>query len=278
MSEELQRRTASALKEKGKYGIAVAVMAAMLFAVGFPGYVLVFLGVTSFFIWKAFAPAKANSVRSIFEFYLAANEMLRDDDRRWFGFELQETVHTGEKMLHWMPDPPPLLVFTLGALHHKAGNYEIASKYLGDTVENTEGQEDRRLIASPELKSYVRVLRRIEREPAEAPQTAAAVRALERARRNRGLALLEDSRKKAQAMKEAQAADENQTVLDLTTSIVDSTAWDEPQNVNGHAHEPNPVRVMMQDEKQESAEQQDAVAHANGRQPISEVLKDIYGR
>jgi hypothetical protein len=37
-------------------------------------------------------------------------------------------------------------------------------------------------------------LRKIEREPAEAPQTSAAIRALERARRNRGKALLENSR------------------------------------------------------------------------------------
>lgn len=273
MNDELQRRTANLLKEKGKYGVAVAVMAAMLFAVGFPGYVLVFLGVTGFFIWKAFAPAKANTVRSIFEFYLTANEILRDDDRRWFGFELQEAIHSGEKMLHWMPDPPPLLVFTLGALHHKAGNFEIAGKYLSDMVENSQSQEDRLLIASPELKNYVRVLRRIEREPAEAPQTAAAVRALERARRNRGTVLLEDSRKKLQALKDSEQIQE-QPVLDLTTSIVDS-AWNEPQNGNGHQ---TPVHVMLQDERPETTDSQEAAVQGNGRQSISEVLKDIYGR
>ncbi len=184
------------VQRKAGYGMALALIAALLIAIGFPVYLLVFFGVFTFFVWKAFSHTERNDTRGIFEFYLASNEMLRDDEKRWFGFEMQEVLHTGEKILNAMPDPPPLMLFTLGALHHKIGNYEVAAQYLGLVMENRQMEEKYRLIASPELKNYVRVLRKIEREPAEAPQTSAAVRALERARRNRASILLEESRQK----------------------------------------------------------------------------------
>ena len=61
-------------------------------------------------------------------------------------------------------------------------------------MENENADESTYIYPSPELRNYVKILRKIEREPAEAPQTSAAIRALERARRNRGKALLEESR------------------------------------------------------------------------------------
>jgi hypothetical protein len=93
-----------------------------------------------------------------------------------------------------MNGAPPLVYFTLGALYHKVGDYKAAVTHLAYTLENENSDEKTYLYASPELKNYVRVLRKIEREPAEAPQTSAAVRALERARRNRGKVILEESR------------------------------------------------------------------------------------
>lgn len=277
MNDEIQKKVSFVVKEKGKYGIAIALIATMLFAIGFPGYVLVFLGVTGFFIWKAFAPVKINNVRGIFEFYLAANEMLRDDDKRWFGFEMHEVLHSGERILTEMPDPPPLMVFTLGALHHKMGNHETAAKYLTDVVECEEMDEGRRIAASALLKDYARVLRRIERDPTEAPQTSAAVRALERARRNRGATLLDESRKKLQAAKEAKelVGEAEENVLDLTTSIVDAEMWNDVEVVERRP-EPTPIHAVFQEDRNAPVEQ--PVVETNGRKPISEVLKDIYGR
>ena len=50
------------------------------------------------------------------------------------------------------------------------------------------------MFPTKELREYVRTLRKIERYPAEAPLTSSAVRALERARKNRGVLLLESCR------------------------------------------------------------------------------------
>lgn len=289
MKDDLQKKLTGLIREKANYGIALAVMAAVLLAIGFPGYVLVFLGVTTFFVWKAFAGTEKHHIRGAFEFYLAANEILRDDEKRWFGFEIQEVLHSGEKILNVMPDPPPLLLFTLGALHHKMGNYETATQYLGGVLENEEMDENRRLIASPELKNYVRILRRIEREPAEAPQTSAAIRALERARKNRAAVLLEESRKKIQALKDARAISlaeraQESPILDLTTSVVDADTYqgnwnagmtDRPNNAppNGSVH-----RVFEEDKNPGDHGSASNGDEPGARKPISEVLKDIYGR
>src|SRR5207245_7243580 len=61
-------------------------------------------------------------------------------------------------------------------------------------VEEASVQESSLVFPSPELRNYVKLLRRIEREPAEAPLTSAAVRSLERDRKNLGKKLLEESR------------------------------------------------------------------------------------
>jgi hypothetical protein len=66
-------------------------------------------------------------------------------------------------------------------------------------MESEQGDENRRFAPSPELRRYVEVLRRIERDPAEAPQTMAAMRSLERARRTRAAAMLDESRGRLRA-------------------------------------------------------------------------------
>jgi hypothetical protein len=144
-------------------------------------------------------------VRGIFEFYLEANEILRDDERRWYGYEVQEKINRGERILQMMPDPPPLVHFALGALYREVGNYRLADEHLSYLNESETADEKKRFSASSELRSYVRILRKLEREPQEAPQTMAAIRALERARRNRSTAMLEDTRKKLKELAAAPA-------------------------------------------------------------------------
>jgi hypothetical protein len=292
VKDDLQKTLNTLIKEKGTYAVALALVVGVLLAVNFPIYLMVFFGVFTFFVWKAFSQPQRNEVRGIFEFYLAANEMLRDDEKRWFGFEMQEVLHSGERILNAMPDPPPLMLFTLGALHHKIGNYEVAVHYLSNVEENEQMDEKRRLIASPELKSYVKILRKIEREPAEAPQTSAAVRALERARRNRATVLLEESRKKGAALKAGQIemlqgrGDEDQAILDLTTAAVDGElGYAENWNANSSNH-PTPengaAKSLFENielEHKDIARQEARVKKTSGgRKPISEVLKDIYDR
>ena len=174
--------------------LAIIVIMAMLIVMGIPLAVIIFFGVVVYFVWRAVQRSEQQDIKNIFDFYIAADEVLRDDDKRWYGFEIDSVIKDGEGVLLLMADPPPLVYFSLGALYHRAGEHEAAVEHLAYIVENEQGEEGRRFAASPELKRYVQVLRRLEREPAEAPLTMAAMRSLERLRRLRAAAFLEESR------------------------------------------------------------------------------------
>jgi hypothetical protein len=174
--------------------IAIIVIMAMLGVLGIPLTVIFFFATVVYFVWRAVQRSERQDVKNIFDFYIAANDVLRDDEKRWYGFELHHVIGEGERLLHLMPDPPPLVYFTLGALYHRAGDHESAAEHLAYVTEDERGDEAARLTPSPELRRYVEVLRRVEREPTEAPQTMAAIRGLERARRTRAASMLEESR------------------------------------------------------------------------------------
>ena len=130
----------------------------------------------------------------------------------------------------------------------------------------------------------MRILRKIEREPTEAPQTSAAIRALERARRNRGKSLLEQSRiefkeqkkqrreatleQKKQKAELAEQNGDNTFMQTVTTEFVDNNEQQSvpffdagnQQNSNGKTRK----KTKNNDEP-----------FAN-RKPITEVLHDIY--
>lgn len=296
MSEDkLQKKLPEAIKEKTQYALAFGVIATMLFVAGFPMFIIIFFGIFAYFLWKTFASPSPSGTREIFEFYLAANEILRDDERRWFGFEVQETIARGERILQFMNGAPPLVYFTLGALYNKIGDHRSAVNHLAYILENDNADEKKYLYASPELKNYVKILRKIEREPAEAPQTSAAVRALERARRNRGKALLEESRniarelelKKQEAIPEQKksALPGNNGVRQFRSIVTESEPvttengqveheivhteqlLNNPQfQINGEAPKTNGKAKKEKPRRDIPAQ----------RPPISEVLRDIY--
>ena len=174
--------------------LAVIVIMAMLNVMGVPLTVIVFFAVVVFFVWRAVQRSEQQDVQNIFHFYVAANDILRDEERRWYGFEIADVIHRGERILLTMNDPPPLVYYALGALHHRAGDHESAAEHLSYLLESGQGEESRRFTHSPELQRYVQELRRIERDPGEAPQTMTAIRGLDRLRRTRAAALLEESR------------------------------------------------------------------------------------
>ena len=181
-------------KDWGQKMVAILVVLAMLALMGIPLTVLIFFSVVVFFVWRAVDRSEQHETRRVFEFYLAAHEILRDDDRHWYGFEISEAVNQGEAILHAMRDAPPLVYFALGALYQRAGDHEAAAEHLAFVVENESASEGQRNDPSPELRRYVSVLRRLEREPADGPQTIAAVRSLERLRRSRAGTMLMESR------------------------------------------------------------------------------------
>ena len=125
-----ERKPTELIKEKSQYAIAFGVIAMMLYITGFPLFVIFFFGILAFFIWKTLSAPSTNGTREIFEFYLLANDILRDDERRWYGFEIQEVIARGERILKYLKGAPPLVFFTLGALYNKIGDHQSAEKHL----------------------------------------------------------------------------------------------------------------------------------------------------
>ncbi len=186
-------------KEATQRLLAIIVIISMLGVMNIPLSVIVFFAIVTYFIWRAVHHSEQEDTTRIFKFYVRANDLLRDEDKRWYGYEIEKEIERGEEVFHKMIDPPPLACFALGALYQRAGHHEAAIERLADVVENPAFDERQRFTPSPELRRYVRLLRKLEREPAEAPQTMAAIRGLERARRNRAADMLTESREKLNA-------------------------------------------------------------------------------
>ncbi len=281
---KLQKNVPGAIKEKGQYLLAFGIIASMLVVANIPIFVVFFFGVFAYLLLKMFSTASRNEVREIFEFYLSANEMLREDERKWYGFEINDTISRGESIVRNMSAVPPLVYFALGALYNKVGDHKAAVNNLANVVENPSADESAYAFPTPELRNYVKILRKIEREPADAPLTSAAIRALERARRLRGKALLEESRTKFATeipIQKLEAADER-NIAEIDVERLVNEAEEE-------------VRVLFEKNGRDrvSITENEPVVKRNGnartnkksdddpfadRKPISEVLHDIYDK
>jgi len=174
--------------------IAVIVMVAMLGAVGLSPVIMIFFFGVILVIWIVARHTQTREVERIFDFYVAADAILREEERRWYGFEIAEVIEQGESLLETMPDAPPLNYFVIGALYHRLGNHQATVEYLSRLVEDERYDEAHRTVPSPQLRRYVSMLRQIEYHPSTAPQTLAAVRSLERARLKTVGKLLMESR------------------------------------------------------------------------------------
>lgn len=174
--------------------IAVLVIVAMLGAVGLSPVIMVFFFGVILVIWIVARHTQTREVERIFDFYVAADAILREEERRWYGFEIAEVIEQGECLLETMPDAPPLNCFVIGALYHRLGNHQAAVEYLSRLVEDESYDETHRTVPSAQLRRYVSMLRQIEYHPSTAPQTLAAVRSLERARQKTAGKMLMESR------------------------------------------------------------------------------------
>jgi tetratricopeptide (TPR) repeat protein len=197
--------------------IAVIIIVAMLDAVGVPPIIMVLFTGMCFVVWLFARRAQAREIERIFDFYIAADAVLREEERRWYGFEIAEVIEHGESLLEVMPDPPPLNYYALGALYQRLGNHTAAVEYLSRVAEDEKCDETHRTAPSPQLRRYVSMLRRIEYQPSPAPQTLAAIRSLERARQKNAARQLLESRDlmvaELQAVKE-----EKQQIPDATVT------------------------------------------------------------
>ena len=192
--------------------IAVIVIVAMLDAVGLSPVIMVLITGVVFVVWLCARRAQAREVERIFDFYIAADAILREEERRWYGFEIAEVIDHGESLLDIMPDPPPLSYYTLGALYHRLGNKQATVEYLSRVVEDQHCEETHRTSPSPQLRRYVTMLRRIEYQPSTAPQMLAAIRSLERARQRNASKLLVESRELLETEKKVEQVTETREV------------------------------------------------------------------
>ena len=281
----IEKKSPVSIREKAQYSLVLSVIGVMLYFAGFPIFLLLFVGVLAFFIWKVFSIESRHETRRVFEFYLSANEILREDDRRWYGFEIQETIHRGESILRSMTAAPPLVHFALGALYQKLDDHASAVKHLSHIVEDSAAAESAIVFPNRELREYVRMLRRIERAPAEAPLTSSAVRSLERSRKNKGKDLLEFSRSRlANDVRELPKGEP------APESVVNFASYRPEDGVsahgsNGHAEsetesdasQERPLRftdpLRRTRRKNERPDNRSAE-----RKSISEVLHDIYDK
>ena len=281
MSDSIQKRNNTALKEKAQYALTFGVIATMLVVAQFPLIVIFFFGVFAYFLWKTFSQPSKKGVREVFEFYLAANEILRDDDRKWFGFEVQNAITLGEDILQRMHGAPPLVYFALGALYNKLGDHESAVTHLSYVVENDNSDESTYLHPSRDLRDYVTLLRKIERDPKEAPMTSAAIRTLERLRRNKGAGLLEESRRKAPVVKKAKELEEHarngseaaregsREEEEILSTVTESGRRDSEEE--RRSSRSSVTRRMRKGTRRDPEDFSD-------RKPITEVLHDIYDK
>ncbi len=200
--------------------ITVIVIVAMLDAVGLSPVFLVLVTSVVFVVWLCARRAQAREVERIFDFYIAADAILREEERRWYGFEINEVIEHGESLLDIMPDPPPLSYYTLGALYHRLGNHQATVEYLTRVVEDELCHETHHTQPSRQLRRYVMMLRRIEYQPSNAPQTLAAIRSLERARQRNASKLLLESRELLETAKTAA-----RTIQPETPEIYEETSF-----------------------------------------------------
>jgi hypothetical protein len=174
-----------------------------------------------------------------------------------------------------MSAAPPLVLFTLGALFNKIGEHKEAVANLKGALGSEHSDEMNFVFPSPELRNYVKVLRKIEREPAEAPMTSAAVRSLERARRLRGKSLLEESRLK---MEQSEQNDTQTQLLEADKTNGSSPVHRGPVSVVDQREFDQPPRREKTDGLlgKRRSRSKDPNDRFGNRKPITEVLHDIY--
>ena len=281
-NRQIVKAKSVSIKEAAQYSLSFGLLAAVLFVIGFPMFWLVVVLLLGLFLWRSFLSETRQGIRPIFEFLLSADEILRNDGRIWYGFELKEAIARGEAIVGSLVAPPPLLEFALGALLERSGDSARAVKYL-ESVLGCDGYKELAIVhPSEELREYVRFLRKIERSPSEAPIAAAAIRSLERMRRIRGAELLAKSR----AELAERNAGEPENLSDALGSLEAKSSYDENFG-NGEQSlwkesSSQTVGKFVSDAPMSPGDSEKPVtkstaAKANDpRKSISELLHDIY--
>jgi hypothetical protein len=201
-------------------GIVVAAMVS--FFAGVAPLVIGCVLVAGVLIFLAFRRTAKRETEVIFAFYVAADEVLRDNERRRYRFEVADVIQAGEKVVGSMPDPPPLSCFALGALYSLIGDHNAVVERLGIAAEEEVLKDSTHVSPSRRLRRYVKRLRQIERAPDRWPKLHAAVNSLERMHQERAARLLAASQQHLKKLIEAyenDAADRSTSSREPATSF-----------------------------------------------------------
>jgi|GEM_PF-940930 len=224
--------------------VALLVLAGLKF-IGFAPVLIVAAIGTGVMVGVGVMRWQRRQTEVIFNFYVTANEILGDDERRRrYHFEIAEAIKVGEKVVSSMPDPPPLSSFALGTLYHEVGNQNGAVQHLALAAEEELLKESPHIPPSRQLRRYVSRLRKIERRPQRWPAVNAAIRNLEHLHHERAASLL--------------AQNQNQLI-----KIVAAYEVEKPQQLPSA---PSGARI--------SASR--SLRSVKSPPPISDVLNDIY--
>lgn len=231
--------------------VALGLLVAILVVAG-----LKFVGIASVFIvcvvgggLLMFVFVKGRQRRKtevILGFYVTANEILIDEERRRYRFEIAEAIKTGEKVVSSMPDPPPLSSFALGALYHSIGDQNGAVQNLALAAEEELLKESPHVAPSRQLRRYVRRLRQIERRPERWTKVNAAIGSLERMQRERGAHLLADNQVQLKRLVEAYEGKKSQQPAPAPTGLRIS-----PERTLRSIKSPRPISEVLNDVYQE---------------------------
>ena len=229
-------------KRLAQKAVAVIVVVTLLNLVGVSPLVMMFATGVALVVWIVSRHSQSREVERVFEFYLSAYSILREEERRWYAFEIAEVIESGELGLDAIPDSPPLHLFALGALHYRIGNYAATAEYLSRVIEDERCDEAQRIAPSPQLRRYVTALRRIEDEPSIAPQTLGAVKNLERMRRKQAAQLLDASRN---FLKVGATPDKEETVTNVLAESENAPDYSSSRLSSISA--PPPITEVLQD-------------------------------
>ena len=186
--------------------VAIVLVVAMLTAVRVPAIVIVGIVGAGVLIMLAVQRSQRRKTDQVFAFYIAADEVLCDEERR-YRFEVAEAIKAGEKVVRLLPDAPPLSSFALGALHYSVDDHNAAIEHLALAAEEQILKDSIHKKPSRQLRRYVARLRQIERAPQRFARVNAAIQNLERLHRETGARLLAESQHHLKKLVEAYAND-----------------------------------------------------------------------
>lgn len=184
--------------------VAIILVGAVLAAAGVSVLIIISVVAAGMLIMIAVQRSQRRKTDLVFAFYVAADEVLCDEDRR-YRFEVADAIKAGERVVRLLPDPPPLSSFALGALYYSVDDHNAAIEHLALAAEEQILKDSIHKKPSRQLRRYVARLRRIERAPQRFARVNAAIQNLERLHRETGARLLAESQRHLKKLVEAYA-------------------------------------------------------------------------